>query len=330
MKRGGFVMKMRKNTYLKNENDLQLFITYLKHGYSLQETIIYFPNIAKKLDESFIKGESFEAIIYECLPKYLQNDFKLFLKVLPLELAIEAAMKRKSIHRILLKDFRNKCAYPLFLFIFAFSLLQLFSRIVVPLMLSSFTMIDTNHMIYFVYGMDILCTLILFVSFIMMMICILCINANIRKFIILKGAKHIKIIRVYISLMLATYMIPFVSKGLSTIDIFLHMQECESLWMKYIASKIHEYLLEGHSYQNVYRLMNCFDNDWQQCVQRGIALANLEAMIQFYLDLAQKKLINAMRKLTIVIQVSAYLFIAMLVLFVFQIMLLPLSILETI
>jgi type II secretory pathway component PulF len=130
--------------------------------------------------------------------------------------------------------------------------------------------------------------------------------------------------------MLATYMIPFVSKGLSTIDIFLHMQECESLWMKYIASKIHELLLEGHSYQNVYRLMNCFDNDWQQCVQRGIALANLEAMIQFYLDLAQKKLINAMRKLTIVIQVSAYLFIAMLVLFVFQIMLLPLSILETI
>ena len=324
-------MKMRKNTHSMNENDLQLFITYLKHGYSLQETLTYFPNVASKMEESLTLGLSFETILYDYLPTNLRNDFKLFLKVLPIELAIESAIQRKSIHQVLLKELRNKCTYPLFLFTFAFCLLQLFSRVVVPLMLNSFAMLDQNHIIYrFVYGMDILCNVILVFIFIIMMICILCIHVKIRMYIMLKVAKHIKIVRVYISLMVATYMIPFMAKGLSTIDIFLHMQECESLWMKHIAIKIHELLLEGYSYENVYRLMGCFDEDWHQCVQRGIALSNLDSMMQLYLELSQKKMMQAMHKLTITIQILAYSFIAILVLFVFQIMLLPLSILETI
>ena len=52
--------------------------------------------------------------------------------------------------------------------------------------------------------------------------------------------------------------------------------------------------------------------------------------MHLYIELSQKKLMHAMRKLTITIQILAYLFIGALVLFVFQIMLLPLSILETI
>lgn len=324
-------MKMRKSSYHIHEQDLLLLITYLKHGYSLQEALPYFPKAYKYMKQPLEMGVAFEQILYQHLPHSLKSDFNLFQSKMPLELALEATIERKAIHKQLLTELRNKSLYPLFLFGLAFILLQVFSRFILPLMLSSFTMIEgSSSLIQYVWFMDIVCNVVVIILFSLFIILLFFMHPFLSKYLLLKGAMFLPIIRTYLSFMLVTCMLPLISNGISTFDIIIHLQTSKTPWMQTIAQQMHRQLLEGDAYEEVFSKLHYFDDDFIQCIHRGIALSNLEDMLILYLKLAKQKLMNAMRNLTIFIQIVAYVFIAFLVLFVFQIMLVPLSILETI
>jgi type II secretory pathway component PulF len=313
------------------ESDISLLISYLKHGYSIQEALAYFPQAYKVMKDDLEQGTPFEQLLIAHLPKALRCDFKLYVKLMSVELALEAALKHQSIHHELLKELRNKSIYPIFLFLMAFALLQLFSRFIVPLMLSSFSMIDTNDVVFkYIKWMNLLCNGIIFFMIIVIGVCCLCIFPKIRKQIILFCAGKCRWISIYVSYRFVSYLYPFIIQGIPTIDFILHMNEHSSLWIGDISQRIDAYLNEGIDFKNAFIKTKLFDDEWIQCMERGLSLSRFEEMSKFYLCLSKERLLLMVKKLTILIQATAYIFIALLVVLVFQMMMLPLSILQTI
>lgn len=323
--------KMLENTYHMKESDLLLLITYLKHGYSLQEALPYFPKAYQLMNQKLEDGNSFESLLVHYVPKAIKADFCLYIQMMSIESALEAAIDHHTIHHLLQSEIQKKSIYPLFLLGLAFSLLQLFSQFVVPLIFTSFTMMNNNDTLFtYIQWMELICNLTMCLIFIFMIISCLCLHPKIKKYLILTSCRYLKGLRIYISYTFASAILPLLSQGIPTIDMMLHLSNHNILWIRSIARRIHLDLSQGYEFTDSFQQSGYFDHELIQTIERGLSLSSLESMITFYIELSKNKLLKLIKQLTLFIQICAYTFIALLVVLVFQIMLLPLSILETI
>lgn len=322
-------MRMRKDIYLK-EDDILILITYLKHGYSLQETISLFPLSLSNIKKQIEKGNSLDHIVIHYLPKKYQADTLLFLKMLPLEIALEAALNKNNFQYHLWKELKQKSIYPIFLLLISFTLLQLFQYLIMPMMMSSFSFLENgNNSFILINILHIICNGIMICMVITLFILLCMLIPKIQSMILLRYAKHSKIIRTYLSLIFVSSMEPFVIHGIATIDIMEHLKEHQCLWLQELSQCIHQYLLQGYCFEDAFDATKCFDHEWLQCLKRAVRLSNINDMIHFYLEVAKQKLIKWMHRMIMIMQCITYGFIAALVLVVFQMMLLPLTMLET-
>lgn len=312
-------------------SQLQLLSMFLSHGYSLQEALTQLDGSAGKLLEELEAGEAFESILMKYSPKGFHQYFRLFVQMMPLGEAMQAALELNEHQHKLRRRLAKKAVYPLFLFGLSFLLIQLFSKLIVPMMLQAFSALEgAENVMMLMEWMNRLCALILWVLGFVLLMIILLQHPRFRVHLLLSAARYSQSIRLYISYVFACCYTPLCVHGCATIDALQYLCASEDLLISGLAHRIHAKLLEGSELIDAFEAVSCFDAQLCAAIQRGLLLSCAEEMLQFYIEQAQHQLEALMKRIANLISLSAYLFVGALVLVVFQVMMLPLGILENI
>lgn len=312
-------MHKPKSTFKVSKNELQNFLALSKSGLDiltvLKLSFPYSDQLIEELNRGIPLSEIFLAHSKDDLFQLLHilSAHMSFEKALDCANEIENASKKRKERFIL------QIAYPLFLFFFSYGLILFFSYSIVPSMMSyaessSFWILDFLRIFY---------TLILFILFLFVLFFLL--KKKIKT--LNKYCLNILFIKKYQSLLFSYIWKSLLDNGLVTSECFCVMENISKTRNE--AKLLNKYLTSGYSLlqaiANTFKDLNLF----YQFIETGLASSNLSNLLNIYIQRQEKDIDLTVKKLSKGIQLFSYLCVAIVVFVFYQVMLLPLNMLNT-
>lgn len=311
-----------------NHQQWLCFSELLKKGYSVLE-VLDFMDVSKTQMSYIIKENQIEKNIIGCMKKQTQTYASFFITFMSLPQAIECAVLMHDFEMKMKHKLLHQCSYPLFIFVFSLISVYLFSSLIIPQLMHSFDVYSNNLSIQLVYVIEKLSVIIIF-SFICVLFCILIVHFN----HFLKQKFYHSHLGRYLctslaSYQLARYLIVLHEKGLSSKQIFTYLLKLKHFsYLSTIIQSIHTQLVQGNDLYLVIKNHKQLNRRFKNAFMIGSTSGDLEKALSSY-SLQQESIWNhQIRIVTIVIQFCAYLFVGILMICVYQIMLLPLEMVE--
>ena len=284
------------------------------------------------MEDCFKEGTNLESFFSSYLPKEYQKICMAIVKVLPIDktLAFCIDLLQKNKKRKL-KIFKI-LFYPILLLFVMMIFVLLFNQIVLPMMLNlvkSFHQVDSS-LEYFVSILNYIITFFFLCCFILF--CYITYSLwpkNIVKSYqrIYHYFPHSLFVKYYSEQFIQLYVL-CIQEGLSTkesLDLINQLNMHPIL--SFLAECIHLQLMEGKAYQEAFE-----EAMLDEEVLRFLRLSSLslegEEILKTYLSFVQNKIERTMTAYAKSIQVISYSLIALMILFLYQILLLPLQIIQ--
>lgn len=242
------------------------------------------------------KGKTFETI-------------HLLSKHLSLKETLQALHTLSQATSKLFSNFFKECIYPVFMFLFSYGMVLFFSHILLPAM-KEYT--DANSFVI-MYILEIIYSTILFVLILLLIF---------RKFFWtkLELIKKITTIRFAILLdSLLTISLP-TSQALEILSQYQSIQQ--------ISLPLFENLQKGKTILEILRSIPTLDTSFIPLFQIGLE-TNTSKLLKIYISKTSFTLSKEIKRISIAIQIMAYSSVGLMVLLVYQIMLMPLNMLNS-
>lgn len=224
-------------------------------------------------------------------------------------------------------NFLAKIAYPIFIFCFAYFMILFFSRSIIPSMIAysndenSFLLLDLLEVIFTILF---ICMVILLVM-ILMYVKIPSFKEKIIPYV-LKN----KIYQLYVSIQFAIVLESLLASNLTSKMCFKILSEMNFFQeVHYFGKWIYQELLEGKQLEAIINTKP-FDKTFLIFFKIGMQSADLVPVLKVYYEQAIESFKSIINKMIVIMQVFSYSCVGILVLVVYQIMLLPLNMLNTI
>ena len=293
----------------------------LKISFMIQQTFKDHENILKSLES----GESLISIL--CSPSgiYFQI-LDALSRLLPLKKAIQCASSLEEAGRRKMIRFVAKMAYPLSLFIFSFLMVNFFESSILPSM-RSFTQTDDFLGIQFIKW---------FLSFWLILGCaggiaflILNLSNDMRIYTTSHFLNKIPFFKALMTWQFASALSACLGYGIST-ELTLETLSLikDHTYIHYYAQNLQEQLKQGHPLLEGLKNIGV-DEAFIHYYLIGSRSNNLQAMLQLYQKKTEKRIDRSIKKLSIWIQALSYFSVGAVVLIVYQVMLMPMELLNT-
>lgn len=288
----------------KDSKDIQ---TDLEHGVPLEEILVKQGN-----------GRFYEHLQF-------------FLRITSLHTAIDSALRLYDFERTLLVTFVKKAAYPFCMFLFAYVLLLIFSTSIIPQMLNSFDQgEDFQGLLLLIALIQGICRMLALISILGLgMLLYLKHHPHIRTAWILKSKKLCALASHVQSYLFSGYMIELLKQGISTRVAFQYLQQVrKDTLFAMLMRRITKRLQEGVDVLTIIEEEVLLNEAFTMSFRIGSSCGTLCAMLQSNLKQQERIWEQLLKKAVIAIQCLAYSFVGIVVLLVYQVMLIPLSMLE--
>lgn len=322
----------------KNKQCTHKFKTYewtylvhlLKQGFSVKEAILLLDehtNIPSLLEQ----GKSIEQILCENKHGAFYTHLYFFLSITSLPNAIVSALDMEAFEKNMIKKLTKQISYPLFILVFSFVILYLFTSMVLPQLIMSFDLQDENQTLMFTVVLLKWIIQLCFFTMLMTLIIVLAAKNNERlRMKIYAHTPWLHLPKDLTSYRMAGYFIPLIQHDISTKDAFSFLskrKKCDLI--THCATEIKNQLEQGMDLldalkQNVW-INTAFYDTWRI----GIHTKDMKEALVSMMRRQEDTWTCQIKYLTIGIQVFAYGFVGVMVLIMYQIMLIPLQLMET-
>lgn len=308
-----------KSTFKVSKYQLQNFLSLSKSGLDILTVLkLSFPYSDQIIDE-LNQGRALSQIFLEHSNDSLFHLLHILSGHMSFEQALDCANVIEQSSKKRKQKFIIQIAYPLFLFLFSYALILFFSNSIVPSMMtyaenSSFVIIDLLSALY---------TLILFFLIVILFLFIL--RKRVKR--IARIFSSIYYVKVYRSILFSYIWKSLLSNGLVTSECFYVMEDIPET--KDLAKSLNACLAQGftllEAISNAFKDLNLF----YQFIETGMASSNLIHLLEIYNQRQEKEMDVILKKISKSIQLFSYLCVAIVVFVFYQVMLLPLNMLNT-
>lgn len=302
----------------------------LDRGYPIVDSI----RILQKEDGEFLKqimdGGDIAAILMMYAKSHLRQHLQFFTSVTSLSNAISCSIRMEIFENEIKKKIKKECFYPIFIFLFAYLTLCIFIQFVIPQLLLSFPL-ETLDMFFVIslYSLKILCVLIGLLLMLFLMI-FLILKHSVVFDMLLPQLMKFQIVKEYISYTFSSYMKELDQDGLSTRKAIQYLSTIPDkkiffCFMKNIKSEVEE----GKELSVVMSNLSNVSTMFQTCFAIGVKTGELASALSDYVIFQEEKWFQKIHFLSIIVQSISYGFVGFLVIMVYQIMLVPLQLLDS-
>lgn len=326
----GFQKKKRKKICLSQHDWYQL-ACLLESGNTLHQALVLLQLESTNIFERMRSGERFEHILCQENKGKFYDHLSFFVEVTTLQQAIFSALEMIEWEKELFKKFKKKSVYPLFIFCFSFVSIFLFSQYIIPQLVSNFQVgEDSNILFLFVSILKAVCSQLFIFSAILLFAFVLqARNHTLHAFVYRKIACYIPWCKQMIAYYLSGYIIQLQQKGMSTKQSFQYLMKMqENTFLMYTVKDIYANLQEGKDLLQIIEKSMYLDRQFKNHFLIGSHNFAMVSSLQSYMQIQMLKWEKHLHCITLSIQCVSYTLVGMLVICVYQIMLIPLQMLE--
>lgn len=302
---------------------MKQFEHLLKSGLDIKTIIQLSFQDSQQIMEELEKG----VLLSDALTQHEESLYfsyvELCAKRISLPKAIECANRMDHAHTGLKQEMLKRLAYPIFLYVFAYVLVLLFSNTIIP---SMAVYAPDNRMVLAVNLLKIEYSLIML--------------ASLYLTIAWKRKDHSKVYRRFIRKMHGlrkrnTYEFSIlwdslIQTRMSTGECFQYMSQLAGdSSVSGMAHYAFTELMKGRALEQVFKNEMYFDTLFLRYVEIGMKTSNMNQLLHLYQQKTEKDLADMMHRIGNQIQLFSYLSVGALVFVFYQVMLLPLNMLTT-
>lgn len=330
-------MESLKKMFFKQEismEDLSYISKLLKTNLSLRQTLELLKNksnakIFNKIIKALDEGQMIETIIGEYLPSQIEGYMLPLLKTISFSSALSLSLEFNSKHADGENKVMSEIAYPCILLFITVTVLYLFDLYGMDTIFNLISSFNADIEMY--QSMRILFRIIINIFYYGLLFGILALILFIQpkriSMLYVFLSKHFSnsLIHTYYSEEFVSLLIICINNGYKTKEALTILKGMKSKpIVSFLAFHMDEALLEGETLKEAAK-----KNYYDLSLSRFIKIANYTNdfvnMLQSYASLAQEKIKRNMKKYTLTIQLSTYVFIGVIVVFIYQILFVPMQ-----
>lgn len=302
----------------------------LQQGYPLQDAMSM---IKDDLDLTFYFEQGMDILtLFTCGHKGMfYRHFSFFFQITSLPEAILSALSLEKFQKSIKEKLWKECSYPMLLFLFSCMTLYLFSSFIIPSLMQSFEIKEQQpFLLYGVQILQLLVNLLLGSISVCLVLVILAKRRSSIKFFLLHWLRRTKLPQTYCSYTLAGYYRELILHGISTRHAFLFLQELSVQTLLGVCVKeIQAQLEEGKELSLILQNNEWIDARFVQSWNIGVHTQHMADSLLQYMKRQETMWQESIKHFSRCLQAGAYSFVALMMVLVYQIMLVPLQLLET-
>ncbi len=322
--------------YIK-EGDLTNINELMNNGFSVQQALFLLRNnfnkIVFELIENRLKqGEEIGLIFSAYLPEHLKGYFNSFASFLSFKVSLSLTLALNKKNRDIKNEYIKNLLYPSLVFLITVFGIYFFTLVCFPILIDMMKEFNADISLSLsIQSIFMLFINILFGIFLVLLsVCLIFINKRYQ----VKGYKAISklkmagIIKLFITNEFALFFKECSGLGCSTkesIEILKSFKDKPLI--TFMAKKIEEALNKGASMEKAFCSVY-IDKSFYNFLKISVYTSNTEEMLEGYIKVNDVKIKNFFKRLMYFIKIFSYASIALILVFVYQVLLLPLSVLS--
>ena len=325
----GLIKNPHKVILSFNLTQWMYFSQLISKGYSLRHTLQLLNKDDKHILIAIEKGESIEKITKDSCKGRLGIFVSFFLNTTSIANALQCAIAMYQFERDIRKKFTKQTAYPLFILIVSFFSVIMFSNVIIPQLIQNFE-IEGNTIFVVVSFINYVSLGLLILFLLFVLIIVMCkFSKKLMYYIGLFSIRYIRIVREWMSYYLSNYLVELDRHGMSTKHAFQFLQDVKNQPLLFIVvKKIYYDLQNGVEMMDSIQHNPMISKNFKLHYTLGSSTNTFRDSLITYRDLQEKQWVNQIRKISVLVQLISYSFVGILVICVYQIMLVPLQMLE--
>ena len=317
------------------EYQWRLIARMLSRNYSVKEAFNMLENSfpddrqIKSLCEGLNNGEKLMSLLGN---SSLEKKMKFYCEYLPLEKSIIIADDEIIKEREQRKNFIGKTAYHMFLMLASIAIAVMFSDYVLPAMIDSIGSIDDNtKMIMSFFNIFSLCRNVLSAVVIIILIGIIYIKKAHREeylWIFLHKHNMDKTLKTFVTYRFSQKLLVLLKRGIGIIDgIHVLRFQNDDQMVKLLAYHYDETLISGKGFEESLD-MAYFDSQFHSLCLLGLKGDDFMSALEDYIAMVEVKVERTVKRLSFSVQLVCYAVAAVTIILAYQVLLLPLELLE--
>lgn len=317
-----------------SEEDCEAICLYLHSGFTFQHAITFIQTkrnkrcvhqLLKKLED----GESVDQIMIDLCPKKYRKLLPALLNLLPFSKALQLSVTLLHDQESFKRQTLSEVVYPLFLFIGTWCGVAIFTYFCFPILLSlmsGFAMKNTGLLIIHQL-MKLLCIVVLcFVLFLLCCsACLMCKSTKLWAYLTLCKLVKGNLIQQYHSNLFARFYVQCMKSGCKTKETLKLLHHIQAYpFCQYFSQSIETQLTAGIAFHQAITHIP-IEPRLIQVLQIAMTSSTLESYLEGYLVMSHEKMKKHIRRITKGFQLVSYSSIAFIVIVVYQVLILPLS-----
>lgn len=287
------------------DTEIHLFYLLLDHGLPIEEMIeLCFKN-KDSIQAELKKGTSL-ANAFQFKNKKMNQYFHFFSEFLNMKEALSCTFTLLQQKQEIIKDCFKKLYYPLFIFVFCFCMIRFFNHSILPAF-TSFQIENKSMILFQILDVFYMC------CFFVMVLSIILIKKIWMYIPFFKQWKTYEFSILFLSLF---------NSGLSSIECFHKIKQFSNFY------ELEEYALQGLKIETIFKQCKWMDPVFLTFYQIGSQNAHLSSSIELYLKTTKEKILQMIHKWTIYIQFISYGSVGLIAVLVYNVVLMPLEMLN--
>lgn len=305
--------------------DLEMLQIYLQSGHPIHFALAQIPR-SKFLQNKLQSGEPIQQCTFVKNQK-LQSHLRFFMAFSSIEYAIQSALTLYHEEKSMMNKLQSQLLYPCVL-LFSSSLLMLFFQYSLLPTLNGMIQVNQNQIIYGYFAVQ----KVLLLGFFLLGGYLIGKGAYLKYFAgddaVMKNNRQNRIFHFYYSYQFAQYLYLMMETNLSFQQAMHILRNHQTRSIAIIAKRIDQDLLDGNDLAESFTNTGVFHQRFIDYIVYGTKIDQLSKALAMYNQIIDSQVKRFIKRLTIVIQIFAYGSVAITVLLVYQVMLVPLQMLE--
>ena len=312
-------------------------LSLLEHGFSMQETLKILINKSNKnvfnyIDDSLKSGVDTRIIFSDILPINYKNYFDVFIRFLPLVECLKLMFSIENEKCILRKLYLKSIIYPFSMFIFTILGIYFFNIFCFPLLITMLNEFKVNMIfltvIYNIFNIFINVVFCIVLIILILVFLFLFDKTKVKMYKYFSKFKFFRIFKVFVCNEFALFFKECCMVGCSTKTSMSILKEIKCFKIiSFLAEVIDESLNNGMAMNNAFS-SKYFDFNLSRLLNIFINVSGTEKMLEGYLKINEFKINSILKRTSSFIKIFSYITISIILLFIYQILLLPLNIIS--
>lgn len=312
-------------------------LSLLEHGFSIQDTLKILinrnnKNIFNYIDDCLKNGVDIHVIFLDILPINYKNYFNVFIKFLPLIECLKLIFSIENEKSILKKLYFKNIIYPFSMFIFTILGIYFFNIFCFPLLLAMLNEFKVKMIfltvVYNIFNIFINIVFCISLFILVLVFLFLFDKTKVKMYKYFSKFKFFRIFKIFACNEFALFFKECCLVGCSTKTSMSILKEIKCFKIvAFLAETVDESLKKGMSINNAFST-KYFDYNLSRLLNVFININGTEKMLEGYLKINELKINSILKRISNFIKLFSYITISTILIFVYQILLLPLNIIS--